>query len=212
MIPRKVHVVWIGPQQLPDREKGLLEVNKRRLSKYHFSLWGNNKLDELAKAYASRPRLVSFVYYCRQNSKWALLSDFIKLHALAAIGGWAIDSDNESLLAPDQYRECRWISGFENYNGMISPITAVMGAVANHGFTALLMHKIYELMPPEIICSHPNTYWISQILVQSGILNNNTDQFAEEIDVRIVPSDVFCGPEVTINTLALHHFSASWMK
>jgi hypothetical protein len=211
MIPRKVHVVWVGPTDMPQRETLFLEKNKSRLPKYEFVLWDNQKISELKTFHGGVFNIVKFILYCESHSRWAFLSDLIKLHALYEHGGWAIDADNEFLTAPEKYRKYNWVSGFENWNGHLSPITAVWGAVKKHKFTKLLF-GFYMQKDPQFICSVENTRWISTILLSHGITGHNQEQYSRSLDVRIFPDHIFCGPEITSETTALHHFAASWKR
>jgi hypothetical protein len=56
----------------------------------------------------------------------------------------------------------------------------------------------------------PNTRWISNVLYNHGMNRDNRRQYVEALDVEIFPDHVFCGPRRNGQSVALHHFSASW--
>ena len=61
------------------------------------------------------------------------------------------------------------------------------------------------------IVSKPNTRWISRIMFDNGIINNNQKQRSEILDVDIFPDYVFCGTKNNSETHILHHFNGSWL-
>lgn len=206
MIPKIAHVVWVGGNPMPEKEAYCLARNREVLSDYQVHLWTDDNVGELVPDIEP---LRNFLEYARQERKWAFFSDLIKVLALVRIGGWSVDADNEFFVPPDRFARMHWVSGFENWHGRISPITAVMGAVPHHRFSKTLL-GVYSSNSPEEITSMPNTAWISNLLVQAGAVNNNERQYVEQYDVQLFPDHVFSGPEKTSETVAHHHFSASW--
>jgi len=206
MIPRVVHVVWVGDAQMPEKEAYCLARNREVLSSYKVMLWNDANIGELVPDIA---QIRSFLEFAVQQRKWAFVSDLVKVLALVRIGGWSIDADNEFFVPPEPFRRMHWVSGFENWHGRISPITAVMGGVPHHRFSKTLL-GVYSSYDPAQIISMPNTAWISNILVQGGVENNNARQYSEQHDVQLFPDHVFSGPERNSETVAHHHFSASW--
>jgi mannosyltransferase OCH1-like enzyme len=206
MIPRVAHVIWVGGAPMPEKEAACLERNRQVLSHYDLLLWGD---DDIAPLSAGLPEIARFFEHARANRKWAFMADAMKMLILVRFGGWVLDADNEFLQPPDAFERLHWVSGFENWNGLRSPITAVMGAVPDHRFSRLLA-SAYEKTPPAEICSVPNTRWISNVLYKHGMNRENRRQYVEALDVEIFPDFVFCGPAHDGQTVALHHFSASW--
>lgn len=206
MIPRVAHVIWVGGAAMPEKEAACLERNRQVLSQYELLLWGD---DDIAALAAGLPEVERFFEYARGARKWAFVADAMKMLILARFGGWVMDADNEFLQPPDAYGRFHWVSGFENWNGQQSPITAVMGALPDHRFTRILL-SAYAKSPAPELCSVPNTRWISNVLYQHGMNKVNRRQYVEPLDVEIFPDYVFCGPRRDGPTVALHHFSASW--
>jgi mannosyltransferase OCH1-like enzyme len=208
MIPRLAHVIWVGETTMPEKERACLERNRQVLSEYDFLLWGDSDIDLLT---AGLPSVRTFINFARANKKWAFVSDAMKTVLLVRLGGWVLDADNEFIRAPDEFHRLHWVTGFENWNGIRSPITAIMGAVPDHRFSRLLL-SVYANSPPEQICAIPNTRWISDILYRHGMNRENRRQYIDALDVEIFPDYVFCGPDKNDETVALHHFSASWVN
>lgn len=206
MIPTTMNAIWVGGGAMPDKEVECIRRSKAVLQGYTFKMWGD---EELAEVSLSLPALAPFIQYARENRRWAFLSDMLKAYILATEGGWVMDADNEFIQKPDAFLRHHWVSGFESWNGLLHPVTAIMASTPGHPFSRVLL-SVYMNNPPEAICSRPNTAWISEIFVQHGAIKNDARQFIESLDVQIYPHEVFCATEVTPETVAFHHFSASW--
>lgn len=206
MIPRMAHVIWVGGAPMPEKEAACLERNRQVLSHYDLLLWGD---DDVAQLTDGLPEVARFIDFARMHRKWAFIADAMKMLILTRVGGWVLDADNEFLQPPDAFGRFHWVSGFENWNGLQSPITAVMGAVPDHRFSKLLL-SAYARSPANELCSVPNTRWISNVLYNHGMNRDNRRQYVEPLDVEIFPDHVFCGPRRDGQSVALHHFSASW--
>ena len=204
-IPKIFHVVWLG-SEMPKREKQFLQNNQKVLNDYTFYFWDNNSYQQLI----DNTDLFLFVNWAIENKKYAFASDVIKLVALKKFGGWSLDADNEILKPLDNFSNFSWVSGFEKYKENLSPITAAWGAIPEHKFTNQLL-DYYKDRSFKSIVSKPNTRWISRILFDGGIVNNNTRQRSDLLDVDIFPNYVFCGPEKDNETYILHHFKGSWL-
>jgi mannosyltransferase OCH1-like enzyme len=206
MIPKIVHVVWVGGKPMPEKESYCLARNREVLSSHQVILWNDDNVRSLIP---DMEPIKNFFEFAAANKKWAFVSDLVKVLALVRIGGWSIDADNEFFVEPNQFRRMHWVSGFENWNGHISPITAVMGAIPQHIFSRMLL-GVYSNNDPNEIVSMPNTAWISSLLLKAGAVNNNQRQYVSGLDVQLFPDFVFSGPEKNADTVSHHHFSASW--
>jgi len=203
MIPKKVHVVWLGGP-MPDREKRFLENNKKILHDYEVNLWGNENFLDLINDHPVK----NFVTRAIEIKKYAFASDAIKLIALEKYGGWSIDADNEILKSFDDFLNYSFVTGFEKYKHY-SPVTAVWGAIPNHKFTKILLNE-YLTRDFDYLTWKPNTKWITEILLSHGVKNDNSRQRIDDIDLELFPDYVFCGPK-TDKTYSLHHFNGSWL-
>lgn len=209
MIPKLAHVVWVGGQPMPDRFKQMHEANKSILSRdgYELQLWDDSLCSALIQKEPSIWRFLELAYAQRQ---YAFVSDCIKMLVLDRLGGWVLDADNEVVGSLEPYATHGWVSGFEHWGGAYHPITAAMGAEPGHKFSAELL-SAYKTSTPEALLRLPNTQWISDILWSFGMNTENKQQYLEWLDVTIYPSEIFCGPVRTSDTVILHHFAGSWL-
>ena len=208
MIPKKAHVIWLGGKEIPKKEAHFIERNKSVLKDYEFKIWKDEEIKDLISAH---PNLKSFSDYAFENKIYAQLADLGKLLILEKQGGWTFDTDNEFLKQPDNYLSYNWVSGFENYAGRLMPITAVMAAVPDHKFTKYLI-AAYEQLDPRYICHRPNTEWISNMLLNTGVKNDNSRQYIEILDLNLLPYSVFCATGAQKETVSFHHFSGLWIS
>lgn len=208
-IPNSVHAVWVGGNPYPEKEKQLITINQKLLNEsgFTYKVWTE---EDIYQALPADSIARQFFDFCLERKKYAFASDIVKTYLLYTLGGWVVDADNEFLKSPITFAGLNWVSGFENYKGHTSPITAVMGAIPQHRFSKLLLDT-YGANNFEDIISLPNTQWISSYLINHGGNKSNQRFYSQDYDVDIFPCDYFCGPEITDNTIALHHFSGSWL-
>lgn len=204
MIPKKYHVVWIG-EEVPERELFFFEKSKSIVGGENIKMWRDNDIFDLIKNH----HVEDFVKRAILDRKFAFASDAIKLIILEKFGGWALDSDVEIYNSFDCFSDLNWVSGFELWRGTHMPITAVWGAIVGHTFTKIILDK-YQEYDYNFIIGNPNTRWISQILFEHGIKNNNHKQYCEALDVTLFPCEVFCGPFIEEKSYSYHHFTCSW--
>lgn len=207
MIPKKAHAIWLGGKEMPEKESYYIAKNKSVLKEYEFKIWNDDEIKELI---STRPSLKPFADYAFENKIYAQLADLSKLLILEKHGGWTFDTDNEFVKSPDEHLDYNWVSGFENYAGRLMPITAVMAAIPEHRFTKFLI-TAYEQMDPKYICHIPNTEWISNMLFKMGVQNNNQKQYIENLDLTILPYNIFCAINKEEETVSFHHFSGLWI-
>lgn len=207
MIPKVINVIWVGGGDLPEKEARCIGLTRERLVGYEFRLWGDDDVPFIVDRY---PLLQRFVEYAYENKKWAFLSDMVKMYILVEFGGWVMDADNEFVCPPSAYERHHWVSGFENWKGLVHPITAIMGAVPQHSFSRLLL-SAYVSNDPNRLCEVPNTRWISHLLEKNGCRKDDTRQYIDALDVQVYPHSVFCATTKMPETVAFHHFSGSWL-
>jgi mannosyltransferase OCH1-like enzyme len=204
MIAETVNYVWVGGK-MPEHVSERINKSKANYPDAKFIYWDNDKVIELLEN-----NNFDFLDYAMKNKKWAHVSDFVKTYALLEHGGFVMDCDNIILKPLSPLRNYGFVSGFENFNNVIYPITAIMGATKQHPLTKAIF-SVYLRNTPQAITSITNTLFISHILCRRlGFEFKNCFQINS--DIVILPSDYLCGPEITENTLAIHLFDGSWVK
>ena len=116
-IPKKVHLIWIGGEP-PDYLKYLLESFEKNMPEFEIKIWGNKELNKKhfpitweyikkAKKYHGKPMrededLGGYILYNSKkepylHSKWAQITDLMRLEIVYSHGGYYFDTTFEIL-------------------------------------------------------------------------------------------------------------------
>lgn len=206
-IPPILHFVWVGNQKKPDLVLKCIESWKKFCPGYQIMEWDNNSLKNINNLYVSQ---------AFENKKWAFVSDYLRLYALERYGGFYCDSDLEITNPLEQFRSFRFVTGYEKYNDIYSPVTALMGAEPQNPIIRNLLEE-YSNIP----------------FIQNGLMDQTTNvariskYFEKKFDLKkpydgnaltrldedsiIFPSFFFCTPEDGKKNYSIHHFNGSWL-
>ncbi len=207
MIPKIIHFVWVGDNSKTDLIKSCMRSWQQFLPDYKIIEWGNNEVKAISNHY---------VQEAYANRKWAFVSDFVRLKALCEYGGFYFDTDLEITQNLDLFHNFEFVSGFENFKGNTSPITALMGAEKGSQLVSDLL-KQYDserfVNADGSFNDKTNTLRISEYFKDTYKLPSYLDPSRMlSITSRIVifPSFYFCTPEANKVNYAIHHFDGSW--
>lgn len=84
MIPKILHFVWLGGNELPADIQACLDSWKEHLSGYEIKYWTDADVKDIK---------IDYVTEAIKVKKWAFASDYIRLYALYHFGGIYMDSD-----------------------------------------------------------------------------------------------------------------------
>ena len=118
-IPKIIHYVWVGDKEKPDSVYKCIESWKKFCPDYEIIEWNNEKFKKIKNPYSTQ---------AFENKKWAFVSDYIRLYALYNYGGIYLDTDVEITQNIDKFLVHDFVSGFEKWENIFSPITAFMGS------------------------------------------------------------------------------------
>jgi len=164
------------------------------------------------------PMDLPYMHAAYENKKWANLSNFTRLWAIAGHGGIYLDTDIEVLKTFDSLLSNNCFVGFEDihvdWDGCIN--NAVIGAVPGHPFIIEMKDRLLrEFNGLEAAhLSSPN--FTTKLLKEKG-LREYKDQYID--DVHILPIEFFypyswhqkLTPQcVKSDTFCIHHFARSW--
>ena len=119
-IPKIIHFVWIGTKPKSELILKCIESWKKFCPDYEIKEWGNDAAEKISNRYMQEALAAK---------KYAFVSDYLRLYALKTEGGFYFDTDLE-ITQPlkKEMHQFDFISGYENWKGHISPVTAFMGA------------------------------------------------------------------------------------
>jgi len=209
MIPKKIHSIWVGKQSKPLLVRKCEQSWKKQCKDYQFIEW-NEKNFNITEA----PRYVQEAYTMK---KWAFVSDYIRLWALYHHGGIYLDSDVELVKPLDCFLSHKSFSGFEDATHIQ---TGVIGAEKGNAIIKELLAGYVDkkFILDKGLNQTTNVITVTKMLEKKGLLKNNKAQLLLE-NLQIYPSEYFCPMsfetgqiQVTNNTYAIHHFSASWLS
>ena len=207
MIPKIIHYVWVGNSPKSDLVLKCIESWKKYCPDYKIREWNNDDVVKIDNSY------VREAFECK---KWAFVSDYLRLYALKTQGGFYFDTDLEVTQSIEAFRSEEFITGYENWNGRYSPITAFMGAEKNNKIISDLFAEYDNLhfIVNGKMDQTTNTARISEYLRRNFNLKTpyNGAQKTELCDKHtIYPSYYFCTPENSKENYSIHHFNGSWL-
>ena len=207
MIPKIIHYVWIGTAPKSDLVLRCIESWKRYCPDYQIREWNNEDVSKIQNAY------VQEAFECK---KWAFVSDYLRLYALATEGGFYCDSDLEITAPINQFRKHSFVTGYENWKDVLfSPITAFMGAEKDSAIIHDLLQEYDHLhfIVDGKMDQTTNTVRISRYFERKFALYPPCDgQRITQLNETsfIYPSYYFCTPQQGLENYSIHHFNGSW--
>lgn len=207
MIPKIVHYIWFGPNPYPDKVLYCIESWKKHLPDYEFRLWNEETFDVDA---------FSFTREAYRAGKFAFVSDFVRIHALAKEGGVYLDTDVEVLRDLEPLLSARVVLGTDDSGNL----TALMAAEKGHPFFEKIL-SIYKnrsfrkedgSMDMEV-----NNLLLERELAGYGYVLSNLRQHLSE-GIEVYPDDYFHVKSLlsgkihrTRNSYAIHWHTLLWI-
>tara|TARA_B100000900_G_C20537146_1_gene698874 strand:+ start:223 stop:870 length:648 start_codon:yes stop_codon:yes gene_type:complete len=113
-IPKKIHQIWVGEQEMPQHCQEFVQEMKDLNPDYEHKLWGNEIFTEM---YADDPFLQNYITDPNLY-KWAFISDRIRLLLLRDFGGIYCDVDAKPIKGWDfvldkLHENCTFFSGLK---------------------------------------------------------------------------------------------------
>ena len=107
MIPKKIHYCWFGRNPLPESAQKCIASWRKYLPDYEIKEWNEDNFDINVNLYVKQ---------AYESRKFAFVTDYVRLYALASEGGVYMDTDVEVLKTFDPFLHHHAFSGFENNN------------------------------------------------------------------------------------------------
>lgn len=201
-IPKIIHYCHFGEVKFDD---AILSAWKKICPDYKYICWDESSID------------FSFSPYLKEaydRGMWAFVSDVVRLQALYQYGGIYLDTDVELVKSFDELLINDMFWGFESDS---SVGTAVIGSALGNSIIRELLdqYKYQHFIVDGDADLTTNVQRVSRFLEKSGFVINGKLQ--EKDGVVIYPQEYFSPKDfvtgeinLTPNTFAVHHFSASW--
>lgn len=208
MIPKKIHYCWFGRGEKPKLAKKCIASWKKYCSDYEIIEWNEDNFDLDRNGYTR---------YCYDNKKWAFLSDFARLVAVAEQGGLYFDTDVEVVRSFDSLLNSEAFFGWENDSHVASGLG--FGAKAHHPAVMKMLQSYDELLSngagefPLIVCPKINTEALEAFgLRLDGTLQNLNGTVILPSEYMNPYDDPTGRLNITENTYSIHWYSKSWMS
>ncbi len=196
MIPKVIHYVWVGPNEMGRLQKACIESWKKHLPDYELKLWNEHTLP----AEVMEHHYVKAMYL---KGKWAFVSDYIRFWALNKEGGIYLDTDTEVLKSLDDLLEHGAFFG-KTKDGITA--AGVIGAIPGHR----VMKDILKVYDDD---REYGTYRTSPRTVTAALENGHYEDVAIYDYQYFNPCDdgEYCTPDKLALAYANNHWAESWV-
>lgn len=207
-IPKIIHYCWFGRGKKTKLIRKCMKTWKKYFPEYDIVEWNEENFDINSNEY---------VREAYNNKKYAFVSDYARLYALYNFGGIYFDTDIEVIKNFDNIIKNMDIYAFEKEDVIM---TGVM--IARKGSKIIKQFlKLYDnlkfLNDDGSLNLLPNTYRLTEILKENGLVCNNKKQILKNSLAEIYPIEYFCAYDMdnsyfmpTQNTYTIHHYDGSW--
>ena len=91
MIPKIIHQMWVGPLEMPVREKALVKKLIDQHPDFEHRLW----TDETIGEFPTTPKMRELLDHWRKKKEYAFIADAMRQYAVYKYGGFYCDVDME---------------------------------------------------------------------------------------------------------------------
>lgn len=222
MIPKILHYIWFGGQQLTPLAEECLASWKNAMPDWTIMRWDEANFDV-----AAAPLYVRQAYEAR---KYAFVSDYVRLWALEQYGGVYVDTDVKVLKSYEPLLNDTAFIGLEKSKAHL-PGTCVMGCEPHCKWVKdmlALYDDITFVKPDGSLDLTTNVERLGQRMKEEGLNQVESresrvkskpwkqNQYIEKWGLRIYTHDYFSPitstrvMRKTKNTYSIHYFAESW--
>ena len=210
MIPKIIHLCWLGREDYPPRIKRCLRSWKEKLPDYRIMIWDTNRID------LSECRWAAQAY---ERKAYAFAADYVRFYALYYYGGIYLDSDVEVRKSFNRLLSQDYFLGYE-YMG--TPEAAVIGAQKGLKWirNCLEWYRRHDFIRPD----GTQNRIIAPLVLQKGFEKEYRVKMTDRDKKTVIhggtlyPYDYFSPKNVysgkicrSDNSYCIHHFSQSWL-
>ena len=214
MIPKIIHYCWFGRNPLPELAQKCIASWRKFLPDYEIKEWNEDNFDV---------NIIPYTAEAYRAKKYAFVSDYARFWILYKYGGLYFDTDVEIIKPMDDIIARGPFMGCENEAGSGATTLGVapgLGLGVNPGLglykEMLDFYKLLSFDKESKTGTATIVKYTSEILSKYGLQDINQIQYISGI--YIYPKDFFCPKnyvtgkmEITDNTVAIHHYGASWV-
>ena len=209
MIPKIIHYCWFGRGEMPQLVLDCIASWHKNMPDWEYYLWNEDNFDVTS---------VPYVKEAYDAKKYAFVSDYVRLLALATYGGLYMDVDFEAYKSFDDLLFNDAFAGFEG--SKTSPI--MMGVIASKKNGEWVKEQLASYDGRHFVLQDgafdltTNVRFITDNMIRHGLLCDGKEQ--QYLDLHIYPVDYFCPHQttgeyfLTQNTYCEHRGLQSWSQ
>ena len=212
MIPKVLHYVWVGHDPIPADQASWIEGWRELMPDWEVRRWGNCDIDWT----------VPFLRQAATVQAWNRISDWMRMHAVATMGGVYLDTDVELIKPLDPLLgdgTCAFLGAQETKSDSPNLFSAaILGSPPGHWLPEAAKSRLEELDARDELDCYTGPGVITEILRERGI-EGYPSQPVERSGVRVYPIDYFYPYSwtqffeegcVTENSYTVHHWAHTW--
>lgn len=215
MIPKKIHYCWFGGSPLPQLAKKCIKSWKKYFPDYEIIEWNESNFNIDACLYTQE---------AYKAKKYAFVSDYARFWILYNYGGIYFDTDvevikpMENIINQGPFMGCEIKGADERW-----PRVACGLGIAVYSHHPIYKEILDHYEQSKFILDNGELNYLTVVSRVTEVLKRHklqpTDKLQVCDDITIYPPDFFCPKSfetreinITKNTVAIHHFDASWMS
>lgn len=205
-IPKIIHYCWFGGKPLPNKYKKYLATWRKYCPDYKIVQWNEKNYDITKNPY---------MYAAYKAGAWGFVPDYARLDIIYRYGGFYFDTDVELVKGLEELRDYPMFVGYQDDRNI--NFGSGFGALKGSSFIKEILDD-YETREFNIDTKIQESSPIinSQKIRKMGYRLN--DRLLIRDNVVLLPHDYLCPISVvdrriniTKNTIAIHHFSETWL-
>ena len=208
MIPKILHYCWFGKSELPDLAKQCIASWHQYMPDWQYLLWNEDNF-----SIADAPTYVQEAYFA---SKFAFVSDYVRLFVLHKFGGVYLDVD---FYVFKSFEPLLNNSAFAGYEGSkrLPIMMGVLGSIPNGRWVSeaiLTYNNRHFISKNGSYDLTPNTSYLTNWMIAQGLILDGREKFFNGL--HIYPVDYFCPLQTSgenlfsENTYCEHRDLRSW--
>jgi len=146
-----IHQIWVGPYDIPNKEKYFLERNKRVNPDFEHILWTDDNLPELPE------KIKELCNFFSERKDYAFVADVLRVFLVHEYGGMYIDLDARPN-APMSDLELEKYNGFFPYHDEFNVTNTFFGCAKQ---TSYIKH-LYKNLLDSNVGDHFFPYWFNK--------------------------------------------------
>jgi hypothetical protein len=196
-----IHQIWLGPYEMPDRDKTFCEKVKQMNPDYEYVFWNNDNLPPLP----DKLRDLKDIFI--SNKDWVVIADMLRLHVVHEYGGIYLDCDYE-MFESFSSRKLHERDGFLHLNYWDEDPTicsSFFGFSKGH----LMLNHVYNNISNRWLGPHFFGEYIKDYLGLDCKFDFDDSIVYQKLKELNIESNVSLQE---LRAFALHHGSATWLK